>query len=172
MVVLLIFDRGFPYITALYICHRTPILVEKTLEIRARIIAFGRLEKKLADSRTNPPLCLPYLYVVGTRRRVSMATASALEGLGPMERRDSKVGMMIKMFKSPDTHAPYLTASRFAHDLITVGPWKAFLRERYCCSTFRGLKYFWLIGASENSPKHCRCSLVPPWHASVSFSVG
>ena len=50
-----------------------------------------------------------------------MATASALEGLGPMQRRDSKVGTMIKMFKSPDTHAQFLTSSRFAHDLIEVG---------------------------------------------------
>ena len=53
-----------------------------------------------------------------------MATASALEGLGPMQRRDSKVGTMIKMFKSPDTHAKFLTSSRFAHDLIAVGPWR------------------------------------------------
>lgn len=53
-----------------------------------------------------------------------MATASALEGLGPMQRRDSKVGLMIKMFKSPDTHASFLTSSRFAHDLISVGPYE------------------------------------------------
>lgn len=49
-----------------------------------------------------------------------MATASALEGLAPMQRRDSMARKMTKMFKSPDAHASYLTSSRFALDLIKV----------------------------------------------------
>lgn len=74
---------------------------------------------------SSPHRCANHVvFFVGDRRRVSMATASALEGLGPMQRRDSKVGMMIKMFKSPDTHASFLTSSRFAHDLIAVGPYE------------------------------------------------
>lgn len=54
------------------------------------------------------------------RRRVSMATASALEGLPPMQRRDSMARKMTKMFKRPDAHADFLTSSRFALDLIKV----------------------------------------------------
>lgn len=49
-----------------------------------------------------------------------MATASALEGLGPMQRKDSMAGKMIKMFKKPEEHTDFLTSSRFAHDLIKV----------------------------------------------------
>ncbi len=54
------------------------------------------------------------------RRRVSMATASALEGLPPMQRADSMAKKMTKMFKKPDAHAAFLTSSRFALDLIKV----------------------------------------------------
>lgn len=57
------------------------------------------------------------------RRTVSMATASALEGLGPMQRKDSMSVKMIKMFKRPDTHSSYLTSSRFALDIIKVRSW-------------------------------------------------
>ncbi|CBN75553.1 conserved unknown protein [Ectocarpus siliculosus] len=57
-------------------------------------------------------------YAIG--RRVSMATASALEDLAPMQRRDSMARKMTKMFKTPDTHAAFLTSSRFALDLIKV----------------------------------------------------
>lgn len=170
LVVSRIFDRRFPYLSPLYKpphAHfggkhlkleeaiflswskaHPPFWGTKHLILEYDHRFFGG-RKRFADT-TNPPLCQPYLYVTGVRRRVSMATASALEGLGPMERRDSKVGMMIKMFKSPDTHAPYLTASRFAHDLITVGPWKAFLRERYLVALL-GSKTFLPDGASENS---------------------
>lgn len=54
------------------------------------------------------------------RRRVSMATASALEDLAPMQRRDSMARKMTKMFKTPETHTAFLTSSRFALDLIKV----------------------------------------------------
>eukprot|EP00752_Nemacystus_decipiens_P018215 g16344.t1 len=47
-----------------------------------------------------------------------MATASALEGLPPMQRKDSMARKMTKMFKRPDAHAAFLTSPRFAHDLI------------------------------------------------------
>lgn len=50
-----------------------------------------------------------------------MATASALEGLPPMQRADSMAKKMTKMFKKPDAHAAFLTSSRFALDLIKVG---------------------------------------------------
>lgn len=49
-----------------------------------------------------------------------MATASALEDLAPMQRRDSMARKMTKMFKRPETHTAFLTSSRFALDLIKV----------------------------------------------------
>lgn len=49
-----------------------------------------------------------------------MATASALESLGPLRRRDSMAVKMVEMFKRPDAHAAYLTASSFARDIIKV----------------------------------------------------
>lgn len=52
------------------------------------------------------------------RRSVSKATASALEFMGQMKRRDSMALKMVNMFKSPDAHASYLTTSTFALDII------------------------------------------------------
>lgn len=49
-----------------------------------------------------------------------MATASALEDLAPIQRRDSMAKKMTKMFKTPETHTAFLTSSRFALDLIKV----------------------------------------------------
>ncbi|CAM9963654.1 unnamed protein product [Ascophyllum nodosum] len=57
-------------------------------------------------------------YAIG--RRVSMSTASALDGLGPMRRKDSMAAQMMVMFKKPNTHTAFLTSSQFAHDLIQV----------------------------------------------------
>lgn len=58
-----------------------------------------------------------------------MATASALHGLGSMPRSDSVASKMIKMFKRPDTHAAFLTSSRFALDLIRVRDRSRYRRE-------------------------------------------
>ena len=49
-----------------------------------------------------------------------MSTASALDGLGPMRRKDSMAAQMMVMFKKPNTHTAFLTSSQFAHDLIQV----------------------------------------------------
>lgn len=49
-----------------------------------------------------------------------MATASALEELGPLKRRDSMVATMTAMFERPGTHSSYLISSRFAMDIIKV----------------------------------------------------
>lgn len=61
-------------------------------------------------------------YALNARRSVSMATASALESLGPMKKKDSMVFKMDKMFKTPGRHTSYLTSSRFALDLVKVTP--------------------------------------------------
>ncbi|CAM9183256.1 unnamed protein product, partial [Choristocarpus tenellus] len=53
-------------------------------------------------------------------RRVSVATASALQSLAPLQRCDSVSVKMIEMFKRPEVHANYLTSAQFARDVIKI----------------------------------------------------
>lgn len=89
-----------------------------------RLYAIGAPTVAYAELPTSEtsflPACHAFMPSSQRRRRVSMATASALEDLAPMQRRDSMARKMTKMFKTPDTHAAFLTSSRFALDLIKV----------------------------------------------------
>lgn len=106
-----------------------------------------------------------------------MATASALEGLPPMQRRDSMARKMTKMFKRPDTHAAFLTSSRFALDLIKVGTLVAlFVRgSRLCRKNLIPIVCAFLLEAASirdhsgerRTTQHFRCS-----SSSCSLTVG
>ena len=49
-------------------------------------------------------------------RKASVATATALRGLGSAKKGDDTAQKMLSMFKNPKEHADYLTSSRY------VGP--------------------------------------------------
>ncbi|CAM9309797.1 unnamed protein product [Chrysoparadoxa australica] len=70
----------------------------------------------------------PVIHLVderGTRgthmgRSASMATATALQGLGPSKKKDELAQKMISMFRNPKEHADYLTSQRFAKDVLRL----------------------------------------------------
>lgn len=47
-------------------------------------------------------------------RKASVATATALRGLGPVKKGDDTAQKMLSMFKNPKSHADYLTSHRCA----------------------------------------------------------
>lgn len=47
-------------------------------------------------------------------RKASVATATALRGLGPAKKGDDTAQKMLSMFKNPKEHADYLTSQRCA----------------------------------------------------------
>ncbi|CAM9583356.1 unnamed protein product, partial [Laminaria digitata] len=53
-------------------------------------------------------------------RKASVATATALRGLGSAKKGDDTAQKMLSMFKSPKEHADYLTSQRFAKDLMRL----------------------------------------------------
>lgn len=48
-------------------------------------------------------------------RTASVATATALRGLGPSKKGDETAQKMLAMFTNPKEHADYLTSPRYAH---------------------------------------------------------
>ncbi|CAM9508427.1 unnamed protein product [Ectocarpus sp. 4 AP-2014] len=53
-------------------------------------------------------------------RTASVATATALRGLGPSRKGDETAQKMLAMFTNPKEHADYLTSPRFAKDLMRL----------------------------------------------------